>query len=78
MAMELKTTEEITRDGVVYIVETYVSDKTGHETVVETPKQDETIEPEPQEEPFDNEVAMLELLSMTEYNTCLLEMQMEF
>lgn len=37
---------------------------------------DEYIEPEV--EPFDNEVAMLELLSMTEYNTCLLEMQMEF
>ena len=29
------------------------------------------------EEPFDNETAMLELLSMTEYSTCLLEMNMD-
>ncbi len=77
MAMKLIDRKEITEDGVVYIVETYVSDKTGRETVVKTLKS-EPVEVEPQEEPFDKEVAMLELLSMTEYNTCLLEMQMEF
>lgn len=33
---------------------------------------------ESHDEPIDHDVAMLELLSMTEYNTCLLEMQMEF
>lgn len=77
MAMKLKDRKEITENGVVYIVETYVSDKTGRETVVKTLKS-EPVEPVEQDEPFDRDVAMLELLSMTEYNTCLLEMQMEF
>lgn len=67
---ELIKTEEITIDGVVYIVETY------ERGVVKYQKPAET-EPVEQEEPFDKDVAMLELLSMTEYNTCLLEMQME-
>lgn len=77
MAMILKSTEEIIEDGVVYIVETYESTKTGRESVVKKVKS-EPVEPEEQEEPFDQETAMLELLSMTEYNTCLLEMQLEF
>lgn len=63
--------EEITVDGVVWVVETYERGVVKYQKPIET-------EPIEQGEPFDKDVAMLELLSMTEYNTCLLEMQMEF
>lgn len=38
MAMKLINTEEITENGVVFIKETYQSDKTGKESVVKYPK----------------------------------------
>ncbi len=63
--------EEITENGVVYIVETYERGTVKY--VKSTPS---TKEPEPQPEPLDTDAALYELLSATEYNTCLLEMQM--
>jgi hypothetical protein len=67
-----KTIEE---NGQTYLIKTY---KTKHGTTVVKELVSEIVVPdEPQIEPFDNETALLELLSMTEYNTCLLEMQME-
>lgn len=46
MAMILIDKKEINEDGVVYIVETYQSDKTGKESVVKYPKPSE-VTPEP-------------------------------
>ena len=55
MAMILIETKEIEENGVVYIVETYQSDKTGKESVVKYPKPSEVIpepvEPEPTPDP---------------------------
>ena len=64
--------EEITENGVVYIVETYERGVVKY--VKPTPI---TEEPEPQPEPLDIDNALYELLNATEYNTCLLEMQMD-
>lgn len=76
MASILKETKTIEENGQTYLIKTY---ETKHgETVVKELVTEPITNDEPMEEPFDNEVAMLELLSMTEYNTCLLEMQMEF
>ena len=51
MAMILIDKKEITEDGVVYIVETYKSDKTGKYSVVKYPKPsdvaEEPVMPEP-------------------------------
>jgi len=64
--------EEITENGAVYIVETYERGTVKY--VKSTPS---TEEPEPQPEPLDADAALYELLNATEYNTCLLEMQMD-
>ena len=68
---KLIKSEEITESGVVYIVETYERGTVKYAKF--TPS---TEEPEPQPEPLDTDAALYELLSATEYNTCLLEMQM--
>lgn len=51
MAMILIETKEIEENGVIYIVETYQSNKTGKESVVKYPKPSdvpvEPIKPEP-------------------------------
>ena len=49
MAMILIDKKEIEENGVIYIVETYKSDKTGKESVVKYPKSkpDEEVIPEP-------------------------------
>lgn len=74
MANVLKTTKTIEENGQTYLIKTY---ETKHgETVVKELVTDEIVDVIPQDEPFDNETALYELLSMTEYNTCLLEMQM--
>lgn len=50
MAMKLIKKEEITENGVIYIVETYQSDETGKESVVKYQKpSDITVEPVTQE-----------------------------
>ena len=64
--------EEITENGLIYIVETY--ERGTAKYAKSTPS---TEEPEPQPEPLDTDAALYELLSATEYNTCLLEMQMD-
>jgi hypothetical protein len=64
--------EEITENGAVYIVETYERGTVKY--MKSTPS---TEEPEPQPEPLDTDAALYELLNATEYNTCLLEMQMD-
>ena len=48
MALKLINREEVTENGEVFITETYVSDKTGKETVVKHPKPSEVV-PEPVE-----------------------------
>ena len=68
MELKIKQMKEITINGSVFIETVYES---GH--VVRQMK-GEPIESAEISDPFDNETAMLELLSMTEYNTCLLEM----
>lgn len=64
MAMILIEKKEIEENGVVYIVETYQSDKTGKESVVKYPKPSDIpvdpVEPEPTEE----EIAQAEMLLM--------------
>lgn len=64
--------EEITENGVVYIVETYERG-----TVKYAKSTPSTEELKPQPEPLDTDVALYDLLNATEYNTCLLEMQMD-
>ena len=64
--------EEIRENGVVYIVETYERGTVKY--VKSTPS---TEEPESQPEPLDTDAALYELMNATEYNTCLLEMQMD-
>ena len=64
--------EEITENGVVYIVETYERGTVKYAKSIPS-----TEEPEPQPEPLDRNAALYELLNATEYNTCLLEMQMD-
>lgn len=56
MAMRLKSTEEITESGVVYIVETYESDKTERTSVVKKLKPT-YIEPE---EPVETDPTQLD------------------
>lgn len=64
MAMILIDKKEINEDGVVYIVETYQSDKTGKESVVKYPKPSDTpVEPEVPEA-TDEELAQAEMMLM--------------
>lgn len=59
MAMKLKTVEEITEDGVVYIVETYESTKTGKTSVVKKIKS-EPVEPVEPSEPEPTQLDRIE------------------
>lgn len=68
--------EEITENGVVYIVETYERGTVKYAKSTPSTEEPEP-QPEPQPEPLDTDAALYELLSATEYNTCLLEMQMD-
>lgn len=75
--MKLIKTEEITENGVDYILETYQSDKTGQISTVKTQKSEPVeIEPMPVDKPIDTEILLCETLSVAEYNSCLLEMMM--
>lgn len=75
--MKLIKTEEITENGVDYILDTYQSDKTGKISTVKTQKSEPVeIEPMPVDEPIDTEILLCETLSVAEYNSCLLEMMM--
>lgn len=66
MAMILIEKKEIEENGVVYIVETYQSNKTGKKSVVKYPKPSE-VTPEPVEpEPTDEELQAEMLLMQTE------------
>ena len=73
----LKETKTVEENGQTYLIKTYQT-KSGEKVVKELVSEPVSDEPIETVEHFDNETAMLELLSMTEYNTCLLEMQMEF
>ena len=65
-------TEEIVRDGVTYIRKTW---SRGHVTEEVKP---EPIEPIEQDESIDTETLLCEILSVAEYNSCLVEMSLDF
>lgn len=72
MAMKLKNREEITEDGVVFVVETYSNGK--RDTVVKYKKPDEISEAEEQEIPLsEQEQIAIDTALNVEYIACLME-----